>query len=125
QVTIDLDDRQVVQPLQQRPGQGRQARTNLDDGVALPRRDAAHDGIEDAFVHQEVLPEPLACLMGHEAQRRWRFDWGSRRLSIYACPRNWLSQSSNAGSTRRWNKIWRACMRLNSFSISFVRRSIT
>ena len=59
QVTVDFDDVQAVDALQQRLGDGAEARADLDDGIATLRIDGRDDGADDALVDQEVLPKPL------------------------------------------------------------------
>ncbi len=60
QVAVDFDDVQMIEARQQRLGNCPEAGADFDDRVAALRIDGGDDGIDDAAVNQEILPESFA-----------------------------------------------------------------
>jgi len=69
QIAVELDHREPASTGEQGRGDGAAAGPDLDQSLARLWIDAAHDGVDDRRVGQEVLTESLA---GEMRQRRGR-----------------------------------------------------
>ena len=85
QVTVQLNHRQMTQPLHQRLRERRQTGADLHHGLTSHRGDGVHDGIDDAAVRQKVLAKAFAGNVLH---------WTGSRISTKARPRTSSAQAT-------------------------------
>ena len=70
-VAVDLDHVQMIEPVQQRPRQRAEPRSDLDHRIVASRGDGGHDVVDDDRILQKILPEAFFRNMsGHGYRQR-------------------------------------------------------
>ena len=95
EIAVDLDDRQAVDPREQRPGQRAQTRADFDDAIVAPRRERLEDALDIARIGQEMLAESFA-----RAMRGYRQRPGERARDARSIARS-TAANSEPGSAAR------------------------